>query len=141
MDIFHCSSYPSFWIDSLSLLPKVNFLSIGILERIPSYSHAGASSFSTGSFWGTMPCFCAGNMFACDWTEAKIRHLPSSVNGQSSPSTEPMLHTDRESTTALLRRGYRHARHLGFQGWREHHGFNRTQHPPLPYGEPGILPR
>lgn len=42
---------------------------------------------------------------------------------------------------SLGRRGYRHARHLGFQGWREHHGFNRTQHPPLPYGEPGILPR
>lgn len=52
MDIFHCSSYPSFWIGSLSLLPKINFLSIGILEKIPPYSHAGASSFSTGNFLG-----------------------------------------------------------------------------------------
>ena len=81
MDIFHCSSYPSFWIGSLSLLPKINFLSIGILERIPPYSHAGASSFGTGNFWGTMPCFCAGNMFARDWTEAKIRIFLAASTG------------------------------------------------------------
>ena len=93
-----------FWIGSFSLLPRIYFLSIGVLGKSRLIA-ALVHPIQNWKFSEPMPCFYTDNMFAYAWTEATLSIPPYRSHRVIEPATGNNTHADRQnSSTALLRR-------------------------------------